>query len=147
MIWGRHRLDWDAHTHIMGIINVTPDSFSADGIATEGRSRDEVIAAAVAQARQMVADGATLLDVGGESTRPATEGQPPLSAEVERDRVVPVIRAIAAAVPPEVIISVDTAKAGVAQAALDAGASMVNDIHALRADPALGRLVADRGVP
>lgn len=147
MIWGRHRLDWDTHTHIMGIINVTPDSFSADGIATEGRSRDEVIAAAVAQARQMVADGAALLDVGGESTRPATEGQPPLSAEVERDRVVPVIRAIAAAVPPEVIISVDTSKAGVAQAALDAGASMVNDIYALRADPALGRLVAERGVP
>jgi dihydropteroate synthase len=146
-IWGHHRLDWGSRTYIMGILNITPDSFSRDGIAPAGADREHVVATAVEQARRMVADGAEMLDVGGESTRPATEGAPPLAEEVERARVIPVIQALAAALPPEIIISIDTYKASVARAALDAGASLVNDIWGLRADPGMAPLVAERGVP
>jgi dihydropteroate synthase len=146
-IWGRYRLDWGSRTYIMGILNITPDSFSRDGIAPAGADRERVVATAVEQARRMVADGAEMLDVGGESTRPATEGAQPLPEEVERARVIPVIQALAAALPPEIIISIDTYKASVARAALDAGASLVNDIWGLRADPAMAPLVAERGVP
>jgi len=145
--WGRHRLEWGRHTYIMGILNITPDSFSHDGLAPEGADRERVVAAAVEQARQMVADGADMLDIGGESTRPVTEGAAPLAEEIERARVIPVIQALAAALPPEVILSIDTYKASVARAALDAGATLVNDIWGLRADPGMARLVAERGVP
>jgi dihydropteroate synthase len=120
---------------IMGVVNATPDSFS-DG----GRFLDRD--AAVAHAERLVADGADLLDVGGESTRPGAAEVP---AEEEMRRVVPVVTALRArgcAVP----ISVDTRKAEVARAALDAGADLVNDVSAL-ADPELAALVADRGVP
>jgi dihydropteroate synthase len=147
MIWGRHRLDWGQRTYIMGILNVTPDSFSRDGLAPEGADRERVVAAAVEQARRMVAEGADMLDVGGESTRPVTEGAPPLPEEIERARVIPVIQALTATLPPEIILSIDTYKAGVARAALDVGATLVNDIWGLRADPGLARLVAERGVP
>jgi dihydropteroate synthase len=146
-VWGRHRLDWGQRTYIMGILNVTPDSFSRDGLAPEGADRDRVVAAAVEQARRMVADGADMLDIGGESTRPVTEGAPPLPEEIERARVIPVIQALTATLPPEIILSIDTYKASVARAALDAGATLVNDIWGLRADPGLARLVAERGVP
>ncbi len=146
-VWGRHRLDWGRRTYIMGILNVTPDSFSRDGLAPEGADRERVVAAAVEQAQQMVADGADMLDIGGESTRPITEGAPPLSEEIERERVIPVIKALAAALPPEIILSIDTYKVGVARAALDAGATLVNDIWGLRADPGMARLVAERGIP
>jgi dihydropteroate synthase len=145
--WGRHRLEWGRHTYIMGILNITPDSFSRDGLAPEGADRERVVAAAVEQARQMVADGADMLDIGGESTRPVTEGAAPLPEEIERARVIPVIQALAAALPPEVILSIDTYKASVARAALDAGATLVNDIWGLRADPGMARLVAERGIP
>jgi dihydropteroate synthase len=131
----------------MGILNVTPDSFSHDGLAPEGADRERVVAAAVEQARRMVVDGADMLDIGGESTRPVTEGAPPLSEEIERARVIPVIQALAAALPPEIILSIDTYKASVARAALAAGASLVNDIWGLRADPDMARLLAERGVP
>ncbi|HEY7023096.1 MAG TPA: dihydropteroate synthase [Ktedonobacterales bacterium] len=147
MIWGRHSLDWGQRTYIMGILNVTPDSFSRDGLAPEGVDRERVVAAAVEQAQRMVADGADMLDIGGESTRPVTEGAAPLPEEIERARVVPVIQALAATLPPEIILSIDTYKASVAHAALDAGATLVNDIWGLRADPGLARLVAERGVP
>jgi dihydropteroate synthase len=119
----------------MGIVNVTPDSFS-DG----GRLFDP--AAAIEAGVQMAADGVDLLDVGGESTRP---GAAPLDAEEERRRVLPVVEGLARRVG--VPISIDTYKASVADAALDAGAALVNDISGLRYEPALADVVARRGVP
>jgi dihydropteroate synthase len=120
---------------VMGIINVTPDSFS-DG----GRLIDP--ARAVEAGVRMVDEGADLLDVGGESTRPGAE---PLDDEEERRRVVPVIEGLASRV--RVPISVDTYRGSTAAAALDAGASLVNDISGLRYDPALAGVVAARQVP
>ena len=145
--WGRHSLTWGQRTYVMGIVNVTPDSFSRDGLVFDGMSSTEVVQAAVEKARRMVEDGADLLDIGGESTRPSTTGEPPLAAEIEIERVVPVIAALRAALPPSVIISIDTYKAATAAAALDAGADLVNDVWGLRADPELADLVAARGVP
>jgi dihydropteroate synthase len=145
--WDRHTLAWGRRTYIMGIVNVTPDSFSRDGLAFDGMAPDEILRAAVAKARQMAEDGADLIDVGGESTRPSTVGEPPLPSEIERERVVPVIAALRAELPPAVVISIDTYKAATAAAALDAGADLVNDIQGLRADPELAPLVAARGVP
>jgi dihydropteroate synthase len=120
---------------VMGIINVTPDSFS-DG----GRLFDA--ARAVEAGVRMVEQGADLLDVGGESTRP---GAQPLDDEEERRRVVPVIEALSSRV--QIPISVDTYKASTAEAALAAGATIVNDVSGLRHDPALAGLVASRGAP
>ena len=117
---------------LMGIVNVTPDSFS-DG----GRFLDH--AAAVAHGRRLVAEGAGILDVGGESTRP---GAGPVGADEERRRVVPVVEALAGA---DAQLSVDTMKAGVARAALAAGATYVNDVTAFRHDPAMAALVAEHG--
>lgn len=111
---------WGTRTFVMGILNVTPDSFSGDGLLIPGDPVDR----AVAQARRMVDEGADVLDVGGESTRP---GHEPVSAEDETARVVPVVRAIRAALPGTPI-SIDTTKAVVADAAIAAGADMVNDI-------------------
>lgn len=145
--WSDHTLVWGHSTHIMGILNVTPDSFSLDGIAFGDASRDQIVRAAIEKARAMVQDGATSIDVGGESTRPSTEHLDPLPEEIERERVVPVIEALAASLPAEILISIDTYKAGVAAAALDAGASFVNDISGLHADPEMARLVAEREVP
>lgn len=122
-------------TRIMGVVNITPDSFS-DG----GRFFDPD--AAVAQAEQMVKAGADILDIGGESTRPFSRG---VSAEEEMERVIPVIAGLAQTV--SVPISVDTTKAAVAKAALDAGAAIINDVSALQGDPEMGPLAARRGVP
>jgi dihydropteroate synthase len=127
---------------IMGVVNVTPDSFSDGGRFLEP-------AVAVAHAQQLAADGADILDVGGESTRPPgvrgpdDPGAAPVSAEEERRRVLPVIEALAAA-GTEAEISIDTSKADVARAAADAGASLVNDVTAFRSDPEMAGLVADR---
>lgn len=129
---------WGERTYIMGILNITPDSFSGDGLLGKGG-----VEAALEQARRFVAAGADILDIGGESTRP---GSQPVSAEEESGRILPVIRAIRSA-GLDVLISVDTYKAGVAEAALDAGADWVNDVWGLRADPDLAFLVARRGVP
>jgi dihydropteroate synthase len=115
---------------IMGVLNVTPDSFSDGG---EWFSFD----AAVAHGRELAAHGAAILDVGGESTRP---GADPVPEDEERRRVVPVIEALAVAAQ----ISIDTSKADVARAALDAGATYVNDVTAFRADPTIAGLVAER---
>lgn len=145
--WDQHSLAWGTKTWVMGILNITPDSFSQDGLAADGVASDAVVAAAVARARQMVADGAEMLDIGGESTRPATVSEPPLDAAIERGRVVPVIAALAAVLPPSVILSIDTYKASVAEAALDAGASLVNDITGLHADPQMADFMAARRVP
>ena len=126
----------------MGVINVSPESFSGDGLATA--------AAAVEQARRFADEGADVLDVGGQSTRPGvtkTEaGFDEIAPEEEIRRVVPAIEAIRAALP-EMPISIDTYKPTVAREAFDAGAHMLNDIYGLRGDPALAREAAERGVP
>lgn len=142
--WADHRLEWGERTHVMGILNITPDSFSGDGLADENLSQDAVVGRAVEQARRFVAEGVTLLDVGGESTRP---GFAPLDAQEEIRRVVPVIKELRAVLPASIIISVDTYKAEVARQALDAGADMINDIWALRADSGMAALAGERGVP
>ena len=121
---------------VMGVLNVTPDSFS-DG----GRYLDP--AAAVAHARQMVAEGADVIDVGGESTRP---GSDPVSDDEQLRRVLPVIRGMRAA-GVKMPVSIDTRSASVAAAALDAGADIVNDVSGARDDAAMPSLLAERGVP
>ena len=117
---------------IMGIVNVTPDSFSDGGEFLDAES-------AIAHGRALASEGADLLDVGGESTRPGAEA---VEAEEELRRVIPVISALAG---DGATVSIDTSKAAVAEAALDAGAAMVNDVTALRADPGLAGLCAERG--
>jgi dihydropteroate synthase len=133
---------WGRRTYVMGIVNVTPDSFSGDGLLDSG---DPAGAAgpAVEQALRMVAEGADLVDIGGESTRPGHEVVP---ASDEIARVLPVIRAIRAALP-DTPLSIDTTKPDVAEAALDAGVDLVNDVWGVRDDPALLRLAASRGAP
>jgi len=132
--------EWGRQTHVMGVLNVTPDSFSDGGLFA---GTDE----AVSHAHQMAADGAHMIDIGGESTRPATFGDhSPLSADEEKRRIFPVISRLAADLPL-LPLSVDTYKADVARAALDAGASIVNDISGLTYDPAMAALAAERGVP
>ena len=127
-------------TLIMGVLNVTPDSFSDGG-------RFFVPHAALAHAERMKEEGADILDVGGESTRPATFATgAPLDEDEELRRILPIIRAIAERMP-EVPISVDTYKATVARRAVEAGAAMVNDISALRADPNMAAAVAAMGIP
>jgi len=133
-----HRFVWGERTYAMGILNLTPDSFSGDGLMRGG----DFVEVALAQAHHFAQEGADLLDVGGESTRP---GSRPVSAGEEMARVIPVIERLAQEV--DLPISIDTYKAQVAEAALDAGASLVNDVWALRMDPGLGPLVAQRGVP
>ncbi len=130
---------WDARSYVMGILNLTPDSFSGDGLFTA----DDVIRASVDQAERFLAEGAHILDLGGESTRP---GAAPVSVQEETDRVVPVILAIRQA-RPDAILSIDTSKAAVAAAALDAGAAIVNDVWAMMADPEMAGVVARYGCP
>ncbi len=125
-------------TFVMGVLNVTPDSFSGDGILQAA----DPLALAQEQARHFVAAGVDILDVGGESTRP---GAQTVSAQEEMDRVVPVIQALAGEF--DVLISVDTYKAVVAEAALQAGADWVNDIWGLRADPDLAAVIARHNAP
>ncbi len=137
--WNGRELRWGETTHVMAIINATPDSFSGDGLG-DGLGGD--LAAAVAYAEAAVAAGADLIDVGAESTRP---GHAPISAEQELARLLPVLSAIVSRVT--VPVSVDTSKAAVADAALAAGASIVNDVRGLTRDPDLAGVVAVRGVP
>ncbi|MFZ5879356.1 MAG: dihydropteroate synthase [Chloroflexota bacterium] len=136
---GRQTFTWGARTYVMGILNVTPDSFSGDGLLAQG----DAVEAALAQARAFLAAGADLLDVGGESTRP---GSQPVGAEQEMERVLPVIRRIVDEFP-QALISVDTCKAEVAEAAFEAGAHILNDVWGLRADPALASVAAKFGAP
>jgi dihydropteroate synthase len=133
---------WGERTYVMGILNVTPDSFSGDGLLA-GLGAEDPVEAAVARARRMVADGADILDVGGESTRP---GHVAVSADEERARVVPVIAAIRAALP-DTPLSVDTTKAAIAEVALAAGADLINDVWGVGDDDTLARLAADHGIP
>jgi dihydropteroate synthase len=161
---GGRTFTWGERTHVMGIVNVTPDSFSGDGLLAtppvsgadspaggvadgraDGRPDDPatVVDRAVALARRMVAEGADLVDVGGESTRP---GHNEVDAAEETRRVVPVVAAIHEALP-DLPISVDTTKPSVAAAALAAGAAMLNDVWGVAPDDGLIRLAAERGVP
>lgn len=121
---------WGRRTYVMGIINVTPDSFAGDGTIE--------VDAAVARAHQMVEDGADIVDIGGESTRP---GASPVPADVELARVLPVVQRLAGRLP--VPISVDTAKPEVAEAVLRAGATIINDVHGLRDAPAMAHCIAE----
>ena len=130
---------WGERTYVMGILNVTPDSFSGDGLLAAG----DPVATAVAAARRMVAEGADILDVGGESTRP---GHAPVDAADEIERVVPVIAAVRAALPGTPI-SVDTTKIAVADAAIGAGADLINDVWGVGPDDSLARLAGVRHVP
>jgi dihydropteroate synthase len=137
---GPRTFHWGARTYVMGILNATPDSFSGDGLLAAG---PEHVARAVAQARVMADEGADLLDLGGESTRP---GHEPVTLEEELDRVVPVIEAVRS-VLPDMPLTIDTTKPEVAAAALDAGANAINDIWGVSPDEALASLAAERGVP
>src|SRR3972149_1718443 len=140
---GNHTFNWGSRTYVMGILNVTPDSFSGDGLLA--LSEDEVRGEndALQQAREFLADGADILDVGGESTRP---GSQPVTADEELERVIPVITAIAEE-SPNALISIDTYKARVAEEAFKAGAHILNDVWALRADPELASVAAKYKAP
>ena len=127
-------LDWGRRTYIMGVLNVTPDSFSEDGTMDAQ--------AAVTRAGQMLADGADIIDVGGESTRP---GARPVPFDEELRRVMPVVQALTGDLGA--VVSVDTMKSAVARSALGAGAAMVNDVSAMRADPDMAGVVAEFQAP
>lgn len=133
--WNGRELAWGARTHVMAILNLTPDSFSGDGVAGETD-------AAVAAALRAVADGAAILDLGAESTRP---GHVPVSAEDELARLLPVLHAVR--LRTDALISVDTSKADVAAQALEAGADLINDVRGFTADPEMAAVVAIAGVP
>ena len=132
-------LPWGSRTFIMGIINVTPDSFSGDGLLDEVNVKN----AAVEKAAVFIKEGVDILDVGGESTRP---GADIVGEDEEINRVVPVIKAIRRSYP-RVLISVDTYKAKVAREAIQAGADWINDVWGLRGDPEMGAVAAEYQVP
>ena len=125
---------WGERTYIMGILNLSPDSFSGDGLSDT--------AAVEAQARRFVADGVDVIDIGGESTRP---GSQPVSTDEELERVIPTIEKLTAELP--VPISIDTYKSAVASRALTAGASIINDVWGLKKEPKLAEIAAEAGVP
>jgi len=131
---GKTTFHWGDRTYVMGIVNVSPDSFSGDGL--------DSVDAAVAQAQRFVTEGADILDVGGESTRPDSS---PISVDEELRRVIPVLERLNG--KAKVPLSVDTYKLDVARKALDAGAEMINDIWGLKQEPKLAALAAERGVP
>jgi dihydropteroate synthase len=135
LCWQNHVLNLGARTAIMGVVNVTPDSFSDGG-------RFQAVDAAVAHAEHLIRCGADIIDIGGESTRPFA---PAVSPREEIDRVLPVIKRLAGSI--SVPISIDTAKAEVAEAALDAGAAMINDISALTMDPQMAAMAVRHQVP
>ncbi|HLE50835.1 MAG TPA: dihydropteroate synthase [Anaerolineales bacterium] len=145
---GKQALTWGTRTYVMGILNITPDSFSGDGLLAEiderqsGWGEERLVSSAMEQARRFVSTGVDFLDVGGESTRP---GSAQISVEEEMGRVLPVIHALSREF--DVLISVDTYKSEVAQAALEGGAQLVNDVWGLRADPRLAETVARYEVP
>jgi len=139
---GPRTFRWGERTYVMGIVNVTPDSFSGDGLLVRG-SGESGVARAVAQATAMVAEGAEILDVGGESTRP---GHADVDTADELARVVPVVAAIRDALP-DVPISVDTTKPSVAEAALIAGADAINDVWGVAADAAMLRVAVTHEAP
>ncbi len=140
LIIGNHSLAWGKRTYVMGILNLTPDSFSGDGLLVPPSLTPRVNEGepGIREARRFLAAGVDILDVGGESTRP---GSQPVDTGEELRRVLPIIRAIVAEFP-DALISIDTYKAAVAEEALQAGARIVNDVWGLRADPGLAGVVA-----
>lgn len=136
---GSFTFDWGSRTYVMGILNVTPDSFSGDGIIAKG----DVVKFALKQAEGFLSNGADILDVGGESTRPGSE---PVNAEDEMERVIPVIAELRRNFP-QVLISIDTYKAKVADAAMQAGANIINDVWGFRADSEIASVAAKYKVP
>jgi dihydropteroate synthase len=140
LIIGKRSLNWGERTYVMGILNLTPDSFSGDGLLASSTSEpaSEGEQPGLLEARRFLAAGVDILDIGGESTRP---GSQPVDIEEELRRVLPSLRAILAEFP-DALISIDTYKAAVAKEALQAGASIVNDVWGLRADPDLAKIVA-----
>ena len=145
LTFGPGSFEWGTRTYVMGILNITPDSFSGDGLVNDQRPSGEidVVEAAVLQAQQFIAAGVDILDVGGESTRP---GSQTVSAAEELERVIPVIAALSRAFP-QVVISADTYKAEVANESINAGAHIINDVWGLRADPELAGVIGRRNVP
>ena len=135
MLLNGRELHWGRKTYVMGILNVTPDSFSGDGTGSDVKS-------AVAQAKRFVDDGADIIDIGGESTRPDSK---PVTVKEEISRILPVIKKLSTEI--DVPISIDTYKSEVARRALDAGANMINDVWGLRQDPKLADVAAEWGVP
>ncbi len=135
LAWADYSLDFSKKTYIMGILNATPDSFSESGLYFDK-------AEAIKRATQMVEDGADIIDIGGESTRPGSE---PVTIEEELRRTIPVIESLAKEI--KIPISIDTYKSEVAKNALDAGASMVNDISGLRFDPKMPGVISKYKVP
>jgi dihydropteroate synthase len=142
---GKRTFHWGERTYVMGIINITPDSFSGDGLlrnSPEEMGAESIIADALDQALRFVDAGVDILDIGGESTRP---GSQPATLEQELARVIPVVSAIAGEM--DAVISIDTYKAPVAEAALQAGAHIVNDIWGLHADPDIAGVAAKYHAP
>jgi dihydropteroate synthase len=140
-------LAWGERTWLMGILNVTPDSFSGDGLAPPGRDTDAIVASALEQARSFVEAGAEILDIGAESTRPrgAYGDHPEVDAETEAALALPVARAVVAELGDRALISIDTTKGSVARAALGVGATIVNDVWAARRDPGTATAAASAG--
>ena len=136
---GKFTFLWGARPYVLGIFHVTPDSFSGDGILAKENGVD----AAINQAGDFITNGADILDVGGESTRPGSE---PVNADEEIERVIPVIHGLHKNFP-DILISIDTYKSQVAEEAIKAGTHIVNDVWGLRADPALAGIVAKYKVP
>ncbi len=132
---GNTEFRWGERTYVMGVLNLTPDSFSGDGLGSD-------LEAVVAQARRFVAEGADIIDVGGESTRPDSK---PVSVSEELGRVIPAIERLAGEL--SVPISIDTYKSQVARRAVAAGARMINDVWGLKQDPGLAQVAAEAGVP
>ena len=130
------QLEWGKRTYVMGIMNITPDSFSGDGVLAQANP----LASAESQARQFVKDGADILDIGAESSRP---GSDTINAENEIKRILPILDIIRQETP-QAIISIDTYKAATADLCLTHGADWINDIWGLRADPELAHVIADR---
>lgn len=135
-----HTFNWGSRTYLMGILNITPDSFSGDGLLSLIEV-DDPLRPMLDQAERFLTAGCDILDVGGESTRP---GSRPVNAATEKKRVIPAIEALVHHFP-DVLISIDTYKAEVAEAALKAGAHIINDVWALRADPELAGVAARQG--
>ena len=131
---GKTVFEWGSRTYVMGIINITPDSFSGDGLMGHG----DLVEQSLRQAEHFLKHGADILDIGGESTRP---GSQPVEAGAELERVLPVIQTLHQNFP-EAVLSIDTYKARVAEEAFKAGAHILNDVWALRADPELASIAA-----
>lgn len=147
LVIGDHLFEWGSRTYLMGVLNLTPDSFSGDGLISNSGGDEQIgtsylVEKALVQARRFVEAGADILDVGGESTRP---GASQVDVDGELSRVLPVINALLGEF--DVPISIDTYKHQVAQVALEAGAHLVNDVWGLNADQDMAAIIADRGAP